>query len=465
VTTPSLNGKGGGLLLPEIIRKPSMQSPLQEIEAGSTSSGPSAPKLVIVGLGYVGAPLAVELSRHFVVIGYDTNEPRVQELRAGKDRNNEIARKDLQETNLSFSSDASVLAEADIVIVTVPTPVDEARVPDLNPVIQASKTVGHFLKQGAFVVYESTVYPGVTEEVCVPLLEQHSGLKHLKDFHVGYSPERVSPGDRVNTLTTVTKIVSGDTPKSREVLAGIYGAITRVYLAESIKVAEAAKVLENTQRDVNIALMNEVSQLLSTLGVDTHDVLAAARTKWNFLDFRPGLVGGHCISVDPYYLTHKAASRGYTANLVLAAREMNDSMAQFVVDQLIRHMTQNHLLRPDTVVTVLGTTFKEDVPDIRNSKVADIVRKLSAMGICTQVVDMWADSTEVEKEYGYPLTHISDVKASDAVVLAVPHSDFRKDGWALIESLARPTGKFVVSDLKAVLSREACPARAILWRP
>jgi len=442
-----------------------MPNSLQENAAGSASLGSPTPKIVVVGLGYVGAPLAVELSCHFVVVGYDINEARVQELLAGKDRNNEITRKDLQKTSISFSSDASVLAEADIIMVTVPTPVDEARVPNLNPVIQASKTVGQHLKPGTIVVYESTVYPGVTEEVCVPILEQHSGLKHLEDFHVGYSPERISPGDRVNTLTTVTKIVSGDTPETRQVLASVYGAITKVYLAQSIKVAEAAKVLENTQRDVNIALMNEVSQLLCTLGVDTYDVLAAARTKWNFLDFRPGLVGGHCISVDPYYLTHKAASRGFTANLVLAAREMNDGMAQFLVDQLILAMTQHHLLGPETVITVLGTTFKEDVPDIRNSKVADIVSKLSAMGIRTQVVDMWADGPEVEEEYGYSLTHISDVKPSDAVVLAVPHSDFRKDGWALIESLAKPDGKFVVMDLKAVLSREACPAQAILWRP
>ncbi|MEN7528675.1 nucleotide sugar dehydrogenase [Cupriavidus sp. DL-D2] len=442
-----------------------MPNSLQETEAGSASLSSPAPQIVVVGLGYVGAPLAVELSRHFCVIGFDINEARVQELGVGKDRNNEITRKDLQETKLSFSSDASVLAEADIIVVTVPTPVDAARVPDLNPVIQASKTVGHFLKQGAIVVYESTVYPGVTEEICVPLLEQHSGLKHLKDFHVGYSPERISPGDRENTLTTVTKIVSGDTPKTREVLGNVYGAITKVYLAQSIKVAEAAKVLENTQRDVNIALMNEVSQLLSSLGVDTHDVLAAARTKWNFLDFRPGLVGGHCISVDPYYLTHKAASCGFTANLVLAARETNDGMAQFVVNQLIRAMTQHHLLGPETIITVLGTTFKENVPDIRNSKVADIIRKLSAMGIRSQVVDMWADSREVEEEYGYRLTQISDAKPADAIVLAVPHIDFRKDGWALIESLAKPNGKFVVSDLKAVLNRGACPARAILWRP
>ncbi|SDD14763.1 UDP-N-acetyl-D-galactosamine dehydrogenase [Cupriavidus sp. YR651] len=422
-------------------------------------------QVVVVGLGYVGAPLAVALAKYFDVSGFDISTMRVEELRAGRDRTNEIPAAALRATSAVFTTDATVLARADVIVVTVPTPVDGACVPDLNPVVQASIEVGRHMKRGAIVVYESTVYPGVTEEVCVPLLAQHSGLVHLRDFHVGYSPERISPGDLVNTLTTTTKIVAGDTPEVCELLADLYGRITQIHRAPSIKVAEAAKVLENTQRDVNIGLVNQVSQLLGTLGVDTHDVLAAARSKWNFLDFRPGLVGGHCISVDPYYLTHKAATCGFTPSIVLAARETNDGMAGFVVDQLLRSMTRHHLLHADTVVTILGVTFKEDVPDIRNSKVVDIVRELDAVGIRTQVMDPLADSAEVEQAYGFALMSPEQATPAHAVVLAVPHASYLEGGWALLESLGRPQGTFVVSDLKAVLSRTARPERAILWRP
>ena len=426
---------------------------------------PATIKIAVVGLGYVGAPLAVAFSRHFAVTGLDIDATRVADLSEGHDRTNELTSNALLEAAARFTTDATVLGQADVIVVTVPTPVDQARVPDLNPVMQASISVGKHMRRGAIVVYESTVYPGVTEEICIPLLERHSGLKHLKDFHVGYSPERINPGDRVHTLTTMTKIVAGDTPETLDALVRLYGAVTQVHPAKSIKVAEAAKVLENTQRDVNIALMNEVSQLLATLGVDTHDVLAAARSKWNFLDFRPGLVGGHCISVDPYYLTHKAASCGFNASLILAARETNDSMSQFVVDQLMRRMTQCYLLGPHTVVTILGMTFKEDVPDIRNSKVADIVKKLGALGIRTQVVDPLANSGEVTHEYGFSLTRLADAKPADAIVLAVPHTEYREGGWTLVESLAKPGASFVVSDLKAVLDRDTCPDRAVLWRP
>jgi len=434
-------------------------------DGASRKATSAAPHITVVGLGYVGAPLAHAFSKRFPVWGVDIDATRVAELRDGHDRTNELSSDELIDAPMQLTTDASVLADADIIIVTVPTPVDAARVPDLAPVRQASIAVGQHMKRGAIVVYESTVYPGVTEEICIPLLEQHSGLTHLKDFHVGYSPERINPGDRVHTLTTMTKIVSGDTPETLDTLVRLYGAITQVYPATSIKVAEAAKVLENTQRDVNIALMNEVSQLLSTLGVDTHDVLDAARSKWNFLDFRPGLVGGHCISVDPYYLTHKAAVAGFNASLILAARETNDSMSQFVVDQLLRRMTQFHLLHPQTIVTVLGTTFKEDVPDIRNAKVADIVKKLNMLGIRTQVVDPLADTHEVAHEYGFNLTPLVDAKTADAIVLAVPHADYREGGWALLESLANPDARVVVCDLKAVLDRTACPDRAVLLRP
>lgn len=321
------------------------------------------------------------------------------------------------------------------------------------------------MRRGAIVVYESTVYPGVTEDVCIPLLERHSGLKHLHDFHVGYSPERINPGDREHTLTTVTKIVSGDTPQTRDTLVKLYSVITHVHPAKSIKVAEAAKVLEDTQRDVNIALMNEVSQQLSTLGVDTYDVLDAARSKWNFVDFRPGLVGGHGISVDPHYLMHGAIPPGFNASLILSARETNDGMAQFVVDQLLHWMTKRHLLHPQAIVTVLGATLKEDVPDVRHSKVIDIVKALNRLGIRTQIVDPLANSDQVAEAYGLHLTPLAEAEPADAIVLAVPHAEYRDCGWRLITSLAKPHARFVVCDLKAVLDRDLRPEHATLWRP
>ena len=422
-------------------------------------------KITIVGLGYVGAPLAYELSKHFDVIGFDINETRVSELSQGIDRTNELSPQDLARTKMVVTTDASCLDNADILIVTVPTPVDSSHVPDLSPVLSATRAIGRRMKKGATVVYESTVYPGVTEELCVPLLEELSGLKHLVDFNVGYSPERINPGDKVHTLTTTTKIVSGDTLATRDTLSAVYGKVTKVYLAESIKVAEAAKVIENTQRDVNIALMNELSQLFSRLGVDTADVLSAARSKWNFLDFRPGLVGGHCISVDPYYLTHKAATHGFTASLILSAREINDGMANFVTDQLLRQMTLNHLLGKDTVVTILGTTFKEDVPDIRNSKIADIYHQLKGLGLKVQVVDPMASSDEVFHEYGYPLTRPGEAQRADAVILAVAHKQFREAGWELVEAYGKEGQTIICQDLKSSLDRNCVPAHVVLWRP
>lgn len=421
--------------------------------------------IVIVGLGYVGAPLAVELAKHFTVIGLDVNASRVEELAKGIDRTNEIQPCELRDSSMGVTTDASCIADADVVIVTVPTPVDDSRVPDLGPVIAATKTVAQHMKRGTTVVYESTVYPGVTEEICVPLLEEGSGLKYLQGFHVGYSPERINPGDKVHTLTTTVKIVAGDTPETLARLENLYGKVTKTYAAPTIKVAEAAKVIENTQRDVNIALMNELSQILNRLDVDTSDVLAAARSKWNFLDFRPGLVGGHCISVDPYYLTHKSAQHGFTPRLMLAARQINDELAQYIVSQLVSRMMKNHLLKPDTVVTILGTTFKEDVPDIRNSKVADIYNQLEALGITAQVVDPLAYTAEVEHEYGYALTPAAEAKKADAIILAVGHQEYKDSGWDLLARFGKDGQKVVVVDLKAVLDREEAPARAIIWRP
>lgn len=422
-------------------------------------------RIAVVGLGYVGAPLAYALARHFRVTGFDVNAIRVEELRQGVDRTRELPREALVDGIVALTTAPADLSEADVLIVTVPTPVGEGNVPDLEAVQSACETVGRHMKAGATVVYESTVYPGVTEEICIPILERVSGFCHGVDFHVGYSPERINPGDRVHTLTTTTKVIAGDSPRTLELLDRVYGAITRTYLAPTIKVAEAAKVIENTQRDVNIALMNELSQVFSRLGIDTNDVIDAALSKWNFLGFRPGLVGGHCISVDPYYLSHKAATRGFVPDVILSAREINDSMASFIAAELIKLLSCSHLLRKDTVVTVLGVTFKENVPDIRNSKVAEICRQLSQYGIAAQIVDPLANADEVLHAHGCELTPPGAALRSDAIVYAVAHDAFVSEGWALVERFSRPEQPVVVMDLKAVLDRSRKPPRVQHWRP
>lgn len=421
--------------------------------------------IVIVGLGYVGAPLAVALAEHFPVTGYDVDEQRVTQLQAGSDRTNEIDLHALSRTTAQWTALPTCIRHADVIIVTVPTPIDLFRVPDLGAVRAATQTIGQWMRKGAIVVYESTVYPGVTEDICAPLLAQTSGLTYPGDFHVGYSPERINPGDRVHTLTTTTKIVAGDTPHARDTLAAIYGRITQVYLAQGIKVAEAAKVLENTQRDINIALMNELSQIFCRLGIDTTDVIDAARSKWNFMDFRPGLVGGHCISVDPYYLSHKAASHGIVADVILSARQINESMAAFVTEQLLQRMVQHRLLRDDTVVTILGAAFKEDVRDIRNSGAITIHRQLLALGITVQLIDPMADSGVLEREEGLHTTELQQARPADAIVLAVPHATFRQQGWQLIQRLSRNDQSIVVADVKAVLPRNERPDHVVHWRP
>ncbi|KQR37862.1 nucleotide sugar dehydrogenase [Acidovorax sp. Leaf160] len=421
--------------------------------------------IVVVGLGYVGAPLGVALARHFQVTGYDVDPIRVRELQAGEDRTGEIDPEALRRTPVRWTTEASCIAGANVVIVTVPTPIDEFRVPDLGAVRQATATIGRYMHAGTTVVFESTVYPGATEDVCVPLLAETSGLAYPADFQVGYSPERINPGDRQHTLTTTTKIVAGDRPEVLTQLSNIYGKITDVYPAASIKVAEAAKVLENTQRDINIALMNELSQIFTKLHIDTHDVIDAARSKWNFLDFRPGLVGGHCISVDPYYLTHKAASQGFVADFILAARRVNEGMASFITDQLIACMLQHGLLHRDALVTLLGVTFKENVRDIRNSGVVTICRRLGEMGIRVQLIDPLADAELLHAEHGLRLAPLEDAEPADAVVLAVPHATFRAQGWPLMQRLAHPGRKAVVADVKAVLPRNGRPAHLHHWRP
>jgi len=421
--------------------------------------------IVVLGLGYVGAPLALELSKHHSVMGFDIDESRIAELSRGVDRTHEISSQALNQAALNLTANPSCLGQADLIIVTVPTPVDASHVPDLSLVLAASTLVARHLKQGATVVYESTVYPGVTEDLCIPQLEAISGRKHLIDFYVGYSPERINPGDKTNTLTTTTKIISGDCDKTTNLLEDVYGKVTKIYRAQSIKIAEAAKVMENVQRDVNIALVNELSQLLSKLDIDTADVLQAARSKWNFLDFRPGLVGGHCISVDPYYLTHKAAESGFTPKLILAARETNDSMPDFIVNKLLHKMTKHNLLHAETVVTILGVTFKENVPDIRNSKIIDIYKKLMALGLTVQVVDSVANASEVAHEYGVYLVPYTQAKKADAILFAVPHQDDAQLGWDLVSDLAKPAQTLVVFDLKATLDKTKVPQFVELMRP
>lgn len=421
--------------------------------------------IAIVGLGYVGAPLAFALAPHFNVIGFDINAQRVKELTEGFDRTHELTQEQLTSANVQLTTHPSALGAADILIVTVPTPVNDAHVPDLGCVVSATRMVGAHMKRGAIVVYESTVYPGATEDVCLPELIKASGYAYPADFGLGYSPERINPGDRVHTLTNTIKIVAGDRPEVADTLVNLYGSITTVHLAPSLKVAEAAKVLENVQRDVNIALMNEVSQIFSRIGVDSHHVLEAAGTKWNFLPFEPGLVGGHCISVDPYYLSHKAACEGFPAKVILSARETNDSMPAFIVDQLIKKLAVEGLMSRNTVVTIMGATFKENVPDIRNSKIADICKELGKYGITPQLVDPQAHPEELKHDLGLELTDLSTAqqRRADAVLLAVPHEAFMEGGWSLVESLAKDQA--VVMDLKAKLPLDKKPENIVIWRP
>ena len=420
-------------------------------------------KIAVIGLGYVGLPVAVAFARAAPVVGFDIDRVRVDELRAGHDRTREVDAADLAKPNLACTSDPAALAGADFYIVTVPTPIDAANRPDLSAMLSASKTVGHALKRGDIVVYESTVYPGAVEEDCVPVLENASGLKCGGDFTVGYSPERINPGDKAHRFETITKVVAALDAKTLDVVAEVYGsAVTAgIHRAPSIKVAEAAKVIENTQRDLNIAFMNELSEICHALGIDTADVLAAARTKWNFLPFHPGLVGGHCIGVDPYYLTHRAERAGYAPRVILAGRQINDGVGRRVARECARLLMQRGGAAP--VVTVLGLTFKENVPDIRNSKVVDIVRELSSFGIAAQVHDPLAPAQEAERQYGIKLATMPALRPADAVVLAVGHEDYVRGGWPLMRKLLKPGGGIVL-DVKSLLDRAAKPDEVELWR-
>jgi UDP-N-acetyl-D-glucosamine/UDP-N-acetyl-D-galactosamine dehydrogenase len=384
--------------------------------------------VAVVGLGYVGLPLAVEFGRRYRTIGYDLSEEKIANYSNFCDPTGEVSTEDLKAASrLTVSNQPEVLAEADVIVVAVPTPVDEAHIPDFSPLVGSSTTVGKHMKRGAIVVYESTVYPGATEEICIPLLEQHSGMRWKDGFHVGYSPERVNPGDKERTITKIVKVVSGDDDATLKTVSDLYDSVITagVYRASSIKVAEAAKVIENTQRDLNIALMNELSIIFDRIGIDTLEVLEAAGTKWNFLPFRPGLVGGHCIGVDPYYLTHKAEMLGYQPQVILAGRRINDGMAAYVAQQTVRRMINAGMSIKGEKVNVLGLTFKENCPDLRNSKVADLVRELQEYGCDVRVHDPIAVPSEAQHEYGLELTEWRELPIAGAIVAAVSHRHYK----------------------------------------
>lgn len=414
-------------------------------------------KIAIIGLGYVGLPLAVEFGKFRDVTGFDLNASRIAELKTGHDHTLEVDAEQLKSAkHLSYSDQQAALEDCDIYIVTVPTPIDGANRPDLTPLRKASSMVGQVLKPGNVVIYESTVYPGCTEEVCVPILEQMSGLTYNVDFYCGYSPERVNPGDKVNTLTKIRKITSGSTPDMAKQIDALYGSIIEAgtFPAASIRVAEAAKVIENTQRDLNIALVNELSVIFNRLGIDTIDVLEAAGSKWNFLPFRPGMVGGHCIGVDPYYLTHKAEEVGYHPQVILAGRRINDDMGRYAARSMVKMMSKNGIALPGARVAVLGVTFKENCPDIRNSKVIDLIEELCQWNVDVRVVDPWAEPEEVRDEYGLDLVAFEDLKDMDAIAVAVGHNEYRSMPASELRAMCRGNQP-VLADIKSLFDRDA----------
>lgn len=416
--------------------------------------------LAIIGLGYVGLPLAVEFGKHRPTIGFDINADRIAELEAGCDRTREVEPDELaQAEHLTYTTNLEAIQDAQIYIVTVPTPIDAHKQPDLTPLLKASETVGEVLKKGDIVIYESTVYPGATEEDCVPVLERTSGLTFNKDFFCGYSPERINPGDKLHRLTTITKVTAGSTPETADTVNALYASIVTAgtHKAESIRVAEAAKVIENTQRDLNIALVNELAMIFSKMGIDTEAVLKAAGTKWNFLPFRPGLVGGHCIGVDPYYLTHKAEAVGYHPQVILAGRRINDGMGAYVAAELVKAMIRKGITVKGAKVLVLGLTFKENCPDLRNTRVVDVVSELRDYGIDVDVHDPWVDAGEAMHEYGIKLMDEPNAGAYDGVVLAVGHDNYREAGAAALRNYGR--SEHIFCDLKSVFARQESDLR------
>jgi UDP-N-acetyl-D-galactosamine dehydrogenase len=421
-------------------------------------------KIAVIGLGYVGLPVAVAFARKGVpVVGFDVDGTRVTELNRGYDRTREVDAENLRHETLKFSVDPAAIQSSDFYIVTVPTPIDDAHRPDLGAMIAASRSVGGVLEKGDIVVYESTVYPGAIEEVCIPVLAEVSRLKPGVDFAVGYSPERINPGDKLHRFETITKVVSAQDPKTLDIVAAVYGSVVTagIHRAPSIKVAEAAKVIENTQRDLNIAFMNELSLIFRVLNIDTGDVLAAAGTKWNFLPFQPGLVGGHCIGVDPYYLTFRAEKAGYHPEVILAGRRINDGMGQRVARECVRGLLRRK--GRGGIVTILGLTFKEDVPDTRNSRVVDIIRELETFGLDVQVHDPLANAADAKHEYGLTLTELDALRPADAVILAVAHGTYLAGGWPLVQRLLTG-GTGLVLDVKMRFDRSSKPAGIELWR-
>ena len=410
-------------------------------------------KLAVIGLGYVGLPLAVEFGKKRTVVGFDINQPRIDALQAGHDATLEVSDAELAESaGLSYTATLDDLKECNVFIVTVPTPINEHKQPDLTPLIKASETIGKVLKKGDIVIYESTVYPGATEDDCVPVLERVSGLVFNQDFYAGYSPERINPGDKEHRVTNIKKVTAGSTPEVADLVDALYNEIITVgtHKASSIKVAEAAKVIENTQRDVNIALINELAIIFNKLGIDTEAVLEAAGTKWNFLPFRPGLVGGHCIGVDPYYLTHKAQSIGYQPEIILSGRRLNDSMGEYVVSQLIKAMLKKRIHVQGARVLVMGLTFKENCPDLRNTRVVDIVKELGEYGIQVDVFDPWVKAEEAQHEYGIHPVAEPEQGAYDGIVLAVGHNQFKAMGVEQIRALGK--AEHILYDLKYLLT-------------
>jgi UDP-N-acetyl-D-galactosamine dehydrogenase len=423
-------------------------------------------KVAVVGLGYVGLPLAVKLANHFDVVGYDLKSERIRELSAGRDRTLEVAPEELIQARINYTDDASILSQCKVLIVAVPTPIDTYRIPDLGPLRSASTTVGDNLTRGSVVVYESTVYPGATEEACVPILEARSGLTLGKEFAVGYSPERINPGDGLHSIDKIIKIVSGSDDETTDLLYRLYGKIVTagIHRASSIKVAEAAKVIENTQRDLNIALMNELSMIFEKIGIDTIEVLEAAATKWNFLPFRPGLVGGHCIGVDPYYLTVKAESMGYHPEIILAGRRINDGMGKYVAERAVKMLIAAGKQVHGATIAVLGVTFKENVPDLRNTRVVDIIEELNDYGVRVLVTDPLADSEEAGRYYGIELQDLAQIKDVDGVIIAVAHRDYLELGFSRIAALCRVSAPLIL-DVKGVFDpRQARIEGVTYWR-
>ena len=423
-------------------------------------------KIAVVGLGYVGLPLAVHLAAHFDIVGFDLKTDRINELANGIDRTLEVTDVELKQARIHYTDDPKDLSDCRLIIVAVPTPIDDYRIPDLGPLQGASRTVGQFLKKGTCIVYESTVYPGATEEVCIPLLEKESGFKFGLDFTVGYSPERINPGDKIHTLENIMKIVSGSDAATCDMLASVYGRVVTagIHKASSIKVAEAAKVIENTQRDLNIALMNELAKIFDIIGIDTHEVLEAAGTKWNFLPFKPGLVGGHCIGVDPYYLTFKAEALGYHPEMILAGRRINDGMGKHTAERVVKMLIRAGKQVRGSRVAILGITFKEDVPDLRNTKVVDIISELRDFGVDVLVSDPLADPEEARRYYGVNLLPSDQIRAVDAVILAVMHREYMEEG---LEGIAGrcADGNPLVIDVKGCFSPEEAQKLGItFWR-